>query len=69
MTLFVIESVQYSQILIQVNLCQKLLFLHQLTHNLTTDENYKLRTWREHVVAEIVFDIQNNLCTQHVLQK
>ena len=33
--------------LVQVNLCQKLLFVHQLTHNMTTDcswnyhENYK----------------------------
>jgi hypothetical protein len=44
--------------LLQVNLCQKLLFLHQLTHNMTTDcslnyhfsihENSKLRTWGEH---------------------
>ena len=47
---------------LQVNLCQKLLFLHQLTHNMTThcSSNYKLWT-------EIVFDIQNNFCTQHVL--
>ena len=38
---------------VQVNLCQNLLFLHQLTHNMTKDcsliyqflhENYKLRT-------------------------
>ena len=30
----------------QVNLCQKLLFLHQLTHNMTTDcsLNYKFST-------------------------
>ena len=26
-----------SQFFVQVNLCQKLLFLHQLTHNMTTD--------------------------------
>ena len=34
--------------LIQVNLCQKLLFLHQLTHNMTTDcsLNYKFNTWK-----------------------
>ena len=34
-------------ILIQVNLCQKLLFLHQLTHNMTTDcsWNYQFSTW------------------------
>ena len=41
---------------VQVNLCQKLLFLHQLTHNMTTDcslnyhKNYKHRTWAEHVL-------------------
>ena len=31
---------------VQVNLCQKLLFLHQLTHNRTTDYslNYKFNT-------------------------
>ena len=42
--------------LVQVNLCQKLLFVHQLTHNMTTDcswnyhENYKGRTWAEYVL-------------------
>ena len=32
---------------LQVNLCQKLLFLHQLTHNMTTDSslNYKVNTY------------------------
>ena len=31
---------------LQVNLCQKLLFLHQLTHNMMTDSslNYKFNT-------------------------
>ena len=31
---------------VQVNLCQKLLFLHQLTHNMTTDcsWNYQFST-------------------------
>ena len=31
---------------VQVNFCQKLLFLHQLTHNMTTDYslNYKFNT-------------------------
>ena len=31
---------------VQVNLCQKLLFMHQLTHNMTTDcsLNYKFNT-------------------------
>ena len=33
---------------LQVYLCQKLLFLHQLTHNITTDcsLNYKFNTWK-----------------------
>ena len=33
---------------IQVNLCQKLLFLHQLTHIMTTDcpLNYQFSTWK-----------------------
>ena len=33
---------------VQVNLCQKLLFLHQLTHNMTTccSLNYKFNTWK-----------------------
>ena len=62
---------------IQVNLFQKLLFLHQLTHNMTKDcsliyqflhENYKLRTCCVHTLFFcFCFDIQNNLCTQHVL--
>ena len=36
------------RIIIQVDLCQKLLFLHQLTHNMTTDcsLNYKFNTWK-----------------------
>ena len=42
-----------------VNLCLKLLFLHQLTHNMTTDcslnyENCKLRTCSEHVVVIVL---------------
>ena len=33
---------------IQVNLCHKLLFLHQITNNMTTDcsLNYKFSTWK-----------------------
>ena len=33
---------------VQVNLCQKLLFLHQLTHNMMTDSslNYKFNKWK-----------------------
>ena len=35
-----------TQSVVQVNLCQKFLFLHQLTHNMTTDcsLNYKFNT-------------------------
>jgi hypothetical protein len=44
--------------LLKVNNCQKLLFLHQLTHNMTTDcsLNYQFSTWK--------FQAQNMLCTQ-----
>ena len=63
---------------VQVNICQKLSFLPQLTHNMTTDcslnnkfNTLKLLNSSEHVenmlYTEIVFDIQNNFCTQHVL--
>ena len=62
---------------VQVNLCQKLLFLHQLTHNMTTEcsLNYEVSTWKlqapnmlcTQIVWFFCFDIQNNLCTQHVL--
>ena len=73
---------QCGQNLLQVNLCQKLLFLVQLTHNMTPDcsWNYKfstrhfpdqnmLRTPQEHVayINCFCFDIKNNLCKQHVL--
>ena len=52
---------------VQVNLCQKLLFLNQLTHNMTTDcwwsyhEKYKRRTWTENVLPMFC------TCTFHVL--
>ena len=64
---------------IQVNLCQKLLFLHQL-HPQYDDrlfielqiqyihENSKLKPGENMLCTEIVSDIQNNFCTQHVLQ-
>jgi hypothetical protein len=51
-----IKSGVISPFFLQVNLCQKLLFLHQLNHNMTTDcswnyhENYKCRTWAEYVL-------------------
>ena len=67
---------------VQVNLCQKLLFLHQLTHNMTTDcsLNYKFstwkfqaQTWREHVVYRNCFwhseQFLYTSCSPHVLQK
>ena len=66
--------------LLQVNLCQNHLFLHQLTHNMTTDwitslvhENSKLRTCWEHVVYINCSEYQNKnqflytTCSQHVL--
>ena len=49
---------------IQVNLCQKLLFLHQLTRNVTTDCSlnskfntwkFQAQTWGEHVVYRNCF--------------
>ena len=47
-------------ILLQVNLFQKHLFFHQLTHNLTKDcsLNYEFSTWK--------LQAQNMLCTQIV---
>ena len=46
---------------VQVNLCQKLLFLHQLTHNMTTDcsLNYKFNTWK----------FQAQTCGEHVVRR
>ena len=50
------KSVGSRAVFIQVILCQKHSFLHQLTQNMTTDcswnyhENYKHRTWVEHVL-------------------
>ena len=60
---------------VQVNLCQKLLFLHQLTHNMTTycSLNYKFNTWKfqtqtegGHVVYRNCFWHSEIFCTQHV---
>ena len=66
--------------LLQVNLFQKHLFLHQLTHNMTKDcsliyqflhENYKLRTYILYCVHKLFWmskqKQKNNLCTQLVL--
>ena len=59
------------------NLCQKHLFLNQVTHNITKDCSliYQISSWilqaQNMFCTQIVFcfcfDIQNNLCTQHVL--
>ena len=70
------------KIRVLVNLCQKLLFLHQLTNNMTTDWslNYKFNTWKfqaqtwgEHVVYRIFFwhseQFLYTTCSPHVLQK
>ena len=68
-----------SRFSVQVNLCQKLLFLHQLTHNMYDNrlfielqvqylhENSTLKPGENMLCTEIVSDIQNNFCTQHVL--
>ena len=59
--------------IVQVNLCQKVLFLHQLTqqivHRITSSihENFKLKPGKNMLCTEIVSDIQNNICTHHVL--
>ena len=54
---------------VQVNLCPKLLLLHQLTHNMTTDcsLNYKFKSGENMLCTEIVPGIQKIFCTQHVL--
>ena len=56
---------------LQVNLCRKLSFLNQLTQNLTRDcsLNSRKNTSSQHVLYSFCFcfDIQNNICTQHVL--
>ena len=62
---------------LQVKLCQKHLFLQQLTQNMSKacSLNYKFSTWKLQALnmlcTQIVFcfciDIQNNLCAQHVL--
>ena len=43
---FISKKLEDKNLQIQVNLCQKLLFLHQLTHNMTTDcaLNYQFST-------------------------
>ena len=57
-------TTSFSSCTVQVNLCQKLLFLHQITNNMTTgcSMNYKFNTWKfqaqtwgEHVVYRNCF--------------
>ena len=68
--------------LVQVNLCQKLLFLSQLTHSMMTScsLNYKFNTWKfqtktwgEHVVYRNCFwhseQFLYTTCSAHVMQK
>ena len=67
---------------LQVNLFQNYLFLHQLTHNMTTDcsLNYKFNKWKfqaqtgvEHVVYRYCFwhseQFLCTTCSHHVLEK
>ena len=45
--------------MIKVNLCQKLLFLHQLTHNMTKDcsLNYEFSIWDIPCIARVMVRI------------
>ena len=60
---------------IQVNLCQKLLFLHQVTHNMTKDcsLNYEFSTWKLQCCVHKLFWMSKQkqktiyVSTQHVL--
>ena len=76
------HSIQQPITKLQANVCQKLLFLHQLTHNMTADcsLNYKFNTWKfqaqtwgEHVVRRNSFwhseQFLYSTCSPHVLQK
>ena len=46
---FILMTVSSTMRLVQVNLCQKYLFSHQLTHNMTQDCSsiYKFNTWKQ----------------------
>ena len=73
------DNIRLMFVMLQVNLFQKLLFLHQLTLKITKDysSNYMFSTWKLH--AQIMLrpccvhklfwmsKQKNNLCTQHVL--
>ena len=69
-----IQKVKHWKLLFRTG--KLLLFLHELTNNMTTDcslnykfntQKFQVQTWGEHVGTEIVSDIQNIFCTQHVL--
>ena len=81
-TFYLVHLLSTTWVLVQVNLCQELLFLHQLTHNVTSDcsfkykfnsRKFKAQTWAEHVVYRNCFwDSEQFLfttCSPHVLQK
>ena len=56
---------------VEVNLCQKLLFFHQLTHIMTTDcsWNYEFSTWKlqvRNIFRTCAEHAQKMLCTQTV---
>ena len=59
--------------MLQINLCQKLLFLHQLWRHIvhwipsSIHENFKLKPVENMLCTGIVFGHSNNFCTQHVL--
>jgi hypothetical protein len=84
---FLVKCTAWDQITLgDINICQKHLFLNQLTHNMTRDCSLNfLELWvqymkvasSEHIENMLrtccvhklffCFVIQNNLCTQHVL--
>ena len=78
---YVIKALSFKMqclcLLVQVNLCQKLFFSCQLTHNVTTDcsLNYEFSTWKLQaqnmmctwIVLNVKTKTKNNLCSQHVL--
>ena len=58
---------------VQVNIFQKLSFLNQLTHNMRLfiefPEKYKFTLCCVQKLFLFCFDIQNNICTQHVVNQ
>ena len=55
---------------VQENLCQKLLFLHQLSHNMTIDCSLVIKIGSSEYLQNMLFcfDIQNNFGKQQLLQ-